>query len=98
MGPPSLALIIHQMNINTTNRGSLVQFPLNGDLFEIHRAADLSNLYVVKTAGEAVALGVWTSPRNEFAISSNSSVHLPYDLLLKQLREANTVYMESIKS
>ena len=85
------------MNINTTNLGSLVEFPLNGTLFEIHRAADLSNLYIVKTSGRAVALGIWTSPRNEFAISSDSSVHLPYDLLLKQLREANTTYMQLIK-
>tara|TARA_R100000544_G_C2221455_1_gene57817 strand:+ start:579 stop:839 length:261 start_codon:yes stop_codon:yes gene_type:complete len=85
------------MNIETTKIGCLHYFEIDGEDYEIHRGADLSNLYIIKNHSEDVALAVWTSPRNEFAISSNSFVHLPYVDLIEALREANTKYMESIK-
>ena len=97
MGSPFLALNLNDMNIETTKIGCLHYFDIEGREYEIHRGAHLSNLYVIKEQDEAVALAVWTSPRNEFAISSNSFVHLPYIDLIEALREANTTYMESIK-
>jgi len=96
--------IFDDLNIESTNAGELASFEYRDQTFRITRAAGLSNLYLIHCDDVgtdwawSIGLAVWTAPRNEFAISTDGFTHIPYDVLLPNLRAANTRYLELIRN
>lgn len=95
--------IFDDLTIESTDAGELAVFEYDGNTFRITRGAGLSNLYIIHCDDVGtdwawtIGLAVWTAPRNEFAISTDGYTHIPYDVLLPNLREANTKYLDYIR-
>lgn len=96
--------ILDEITLSHTNSGELVSFEYAGENFRIARCADMSNMYLVYVDDMhtdwcwVAGVAIWTAPRNEFAISTDGHVHIPYDVLLPNLREANTRYLELVRN